>query len=241
MLNHATNASGAPATNRLSSDGNGFNYTYDAAGNQTNAPGYTYAYDGANRLKTVNGSAASYGYDGDGMKSRQTSGGNAIFYVRSSVLGNVAMEVNAAAGVYRAYVYAGGKLVAQRSYDGQFYWTHQDHLGSGRKMTDATGAVKYRAEFDPYGQLVLSWSASGYDNLNSKRFTGYERDTAAGLDYANARMYSASGAGRFMQADPIGLKAANLCRFAVAFTEESHHGDTGKKKENPCFPHSASP
>ncbi|MDX2029027.1 MAG: RHS repeat-associated core domain-containing protein, partial [Blastocatellia bacterium] len=139
----------------------------------------------------------------------QTSGGNAIFYVRSSVLGNVAMEVNAAAGVYRAYVYAGGKLVAQRSYDGQFYWMHQDHLGSGRKMTDATGAVKYRAEFDPYGQLVLSWSASGYDNLNSKRFTGYERDTAAGLDYANARMYSASGAGRFMQADPIGLKAAN--------------------------------
>ncbi|MDX2029062.1 MAG: hypothetical protein SF339_00210, partial [Blastocatellia bacterium] len=63
----------------------------------------------------------------------QTSGGNAIFYVRSSVLGNVAMEVNAAAGVYRAYVYAGGKLVAQRSYDGQFYWMHQDHLGSGRK------------------------------------------------------------------------------------------------------------
>ncbi|MDX2033540.1 MAG: hypothetical protein SF339_22880, partial [Blastocatellia bacterium] len=100
------------ATNRLASDGNGFSYTYDAAGNQTNAPGYTYAYDGANRLKTVNGAAASYGYDGDGMKSRQTSGGNAIFYVRSSVLGNVAMEVNAAAGVYRAYVYAGGKLVA---------------------------------------------------------------------------------------------------------------------------------
>ena len=168
---------------------------------------------GANRLKTVNGSAASYGYDGDGMKSRQTSGGNAIFYARSSVLGNVAMEVNAAAGVYRAYVYAGGKLVAQRSYDGQFYWMHQDHLGSGRKMTDATGAVKYRAEFDPYGQLVLSWSSSGYDNLNSKRFTGYERDTAAGLDYANARMYSASGAGRFMQPDPIGLKAADLKRL----------------------------
>jgi hypothetical protein len=100
-LNHATNASGAPATNRLSTDGFGFAYTYDSAGNQTNAPGYTYTYDGANRLKTVNGSGASYGYDGDGRKVRQTTGSNAIFYVYSSLTGTVAMEVNSSHGVYR--------------------------------------------------------------------------------------------------------------------------------------------
>lgn len=99
-LNHATNASGAPATNRLLTDGTGFSYTYDSAGNQTNAPGYTYTYDGANRLKTVNTSAASYGYDGNGMKVRQTTGGSALYYVRSSILGQVVMEVNST-GVYR--------------------------------------------------------------------------------------------------------------------------------------------
>src|SRR5262249_6557055 len=206
-LNYATNASGAPATNRLASDSTGFNYSYDAAGNQTSAPGYTYVYDGANRLKQVNGGTATYGYDGDGMKVRQTSSGNPIFYVRSSVLKTVVMEANAA-GVYRAYVYAGTKLIAQQSYDGQFYWLHRDHLGSGHKMTDTTGAVRYRSEFDPYGQTVLSWAASGDVNINGRRFTGYERDTASGLDYANARMYDSSR-GRFMHPDPIGLGASD--------------------------------
>src|SRR5262249_12972755 len=207
-LNYATNASGAPATNRLASDSTGFNYSYDAAGNQTSAPGYTYVYDGANRLKQVNGGTGTYGHDGEGVKVRQTSGSNPIFYVRSSVLKAVVMEVNAA-GVSRAYVYAGNRLVAQQSYDGQFYWMHTDHLGSGHKMTDSTGVVKYRSELDPYGQAVMSWAASGDTNINSKRFTGYERDTASGLDYANARMYN-SGQGRFMQRDPIGLEASDL-------------------------------
>jgi RHS repeat-associated protein len=207
-LSYATNASGAPATNRLASDSAGFTYSFDAAGNQTNAPGFTYVYDGANRLKTVNGGTATYGYDGDGMKARQTSGGNATYYVRSSMMGGAVIEVTSTS-VSRAYVYEGGKLIAQQSYDGQFYWMHTDHLGSGHKMTDSTGAMKYRNEFDPFGQAVLQWAASGDVNINSKRFTGFERDTASGLDYANARVYN-SGRGRFVQPDPAGLKAAKL-------------------------------
>lgn len=120
------------------------------------------------------------------------------------------MEVNSSHGVYRAYINVGKKLIAQQSYNGQFYWMHQDHLGSGRKMTDANGVVQYRGEFDPYGGMLLSWSGTGYDNLNSKRFTGYERDTASGLDYANARMYNGSGTGRFMHPDPSRLKSSDL-------------------------------
>src|SRR5262249_6900636 len=76
-------------------------------------------------------------------------------------------------------------------------------------MTDSSGVVKYRSEFDPYGQTVMSWAASGDTSINSRRFAGYERDVASGLDYANARMYN-SGRARFMQPDPLGLKAANL-------------------------------
>ena len=230
-LNYATNGSGAPATNRLASDSGGFNYTYDAAGNQTNAPGYTYEFDGANRLKAVNGSSATYGYDGDGMKARQTTGGNAIYYVRSSVLKAVVIEANAA-GVYRAYVYAANKLVAQQSYDGQFYWIHTDHLGSGHKMTDSAGVVKYRSEYDSYGQAVLSWAASGDVNINSKRFTGYERDMASGLDYANARMYN-SGRGKFIQPDPLGSKNAksrspqSLNRYAYTGNDPVNFVDPG--------------
>jgi RHS repeat-associated protein len=43
--------------------------------------------------------------------------------------------------------------------------------------------------------------------LNNPFLTGYERDVASGLDYANARMYN-NGRGRFMQPDPIGLASS---------------------------------
>jgi hypothetical protein len=38
-----------------------------------------------------------------------------------------------------AYVMNGGTVVAQRNPDGNFYWLHADHLGSGRKMTNTSG------------------------------------------------------------------------------------------------------
>ena len=206
-LNYQLNGSGAPATNRLSSDSQGINYSYDAAGNMTQAGSAAYSYDGANRLKTAGGGTSTYGYDGDGKRVRVTDGGAAVFYVSSSVLGQVAMEVNNS-GVRRAYVYAGGKQVAQQSVDGQFYWLHMNHLGNSRAMTDVNGNLVYNGQFDPYGQALLEWSSA---SLNTKKFTGYERDGATGLDYANARMYN-SGRGRFMQPDRLGLGAADVKR-----------------------------
>jgi RHS repeat-associated protein len=202
-FSYATNASGAPATNRISSDGWGYNYGYDAAGNLTQIGTTTYGYDGAGRLKSVNGAANSYGYDGNGSRVRVTEGDGAAptFYVRSSVLGQAMLEVNAT-GVRRAYVYQGGRVVAEQSTDGQFYWLHTNHLGSARAMTDVNGNLVYKGQFDPYGQVLTEWSSSSNTNLNSKKFTEYERDGATGLDYAGARMYN-SGRGRFMQPDPI--------------------------------------
>jgi RHS repeat-associated protein len=203
---YATNASGAPATNRIISDGLGVNYSYDAAGNMTQAGATTYGYDGASRLKSVNGTLSTYGYDGDGRRVRVTDGGVAVYYVYSSKLGQVAMEVNSS-GLHRAYIYSGNHLVAQQSTDGQFYWLHTNHLGSARAMTDVNGNLVYRGQFDPFGQTLMEWSSSGNTNLNTKKFTGYERDAATGLDYARARMYTSSR-GRFMQPDPMGLAAS---------------------------------
>jgi RHS repeat-associated protein len=79
--------------------------------------------------------------------------------------------------------------------------------GSGRKMTDASGAVVYRAEYDPWGKLLYEWSAPA--NLNRRKFTGYERNAATNLDYALARMYSSEW-GRFLSPDPAGLRAARM-------------------------------
>jgi RHS repeat-associated protein len=151
-----------------------------------------------------NESLGSYGYDGNGKRVKKSESGTTTWYVISSVLGS-AMEVTSS-GVQRAYVMSGNAVVAQLNPNGQFYWLHLDHLGSGRKMTDSSGNMVYRAEFDPYGKLLYEWSSP--TNLNTKKFTGYERDAATNLDYAQARMY-ASEWGRFLSPDPIGLKSAN--------------------------------
>lgn len=73
-------------------------------------------------------------------------------------------------------------------------------------MTNTSGNLTYRAEFDPYGKLLYEWSAT--PNLNTKKFTGYERDAGSGLDYAQARMYGSEW-GRFLSPDPAGLASAN--------------------------------
>ena len=158
-------------------------------------------------MEVGSGGQNVYGYDGAGLRVKAVANGGApIYYVRSSVLGNVAMEVEGSQAIlYRAYIYAGKSLIAQQSTDGQFYWVHKDHLGSASKLTNTSGVVLYRAEFDPFGQTVYE---SGTFNLNSKKFTGYERDWATGLDYANARMYT-SRRGQFMQSDPIAYGCSN--------------------------------
>jgi RHS repeat-associated protein len=85
----------------------------------------------------------------------------------------------------------------------------------------------YRGEFDPHGQALLE---TGSALLNSHKYTGYERDQATGLDYANARMYT-SNTGRFTSPDPAGLKAASrkkpqsLNRYTYVANDPVNHYD----------------
>ncbi len=68
-----------PVNNCLSSYNNGtttINFTYDNSGNMTAAGATTYQWDGANRLKSVNGgTSGSYGFDGNGKRVKKTEGG----------------------------------------------------------------------------------------------------------------------------------------------------------------------
>ncbi|MBK7597706.1 MAG: RHS domain-containing protein [Acidobacteria bacterium] len=91
-----------------------------------------------------------------------------LYYVRSSIIKQAVLEVNSTQGVYRAYIYAGGKLLAERTPDGNLYWLHTNHLGNSSRMTDQNGTMVYRGEFDPYGNLVYEWGLAG---LNTRRLT----------------------------------------------------------------------
>ena len=172
------------ATNRLSTS------VYDTSGNQTqDGAGRSFTYDAENRMLTFNGTAAAYAYDGDGRRVKKTDGtGTTVF-------------------VYNA----GGQLVAEYSSggaqpNGTSYLT-TDHLGSTRLVTDASGTVKARHDYLPFGEEVPSsqgirGSVSGYaaSDGTRQRFTQKERDSESGLDYFLARYYS-SAQGRFTGVD----------------------------------------
>lgn len=89
-----------------------------------------------------------------------------------------------------------------------------DHLGSPRVITNSSANVVSRHDYMPLGEELgagvggrttgMGFSASG-DN-NRKKFTGYERDTESGLDFAQARYY-ANMQGRFTSPDPLSSSA----------------------------------
>jgi RHS repeat-associated protein len=88
------------------------------------------------------------------------------------------------------------------------YYLHANHLYSIAALSDATGAVVERYQYDAMGQrtilaangiTVLTASAYG----NQIGFTGRYHDDETGLQYFRSRMYSAS-LGRFISRDSAG-------------------------------------
>ncbi len=86
----------------------------------------------------------------------------------------------------------------------QVEYYHLDALGSVRAVTDGSGAVLVRHDYEPYG---VEWNEA--ESADSRRFTAKERDAESGLDYFGARYYSAPVA-RFTSVDPAYAWSENL-------------------------------
>jgi RHS repeat-associated protein len=79
-----------------------------------------------------------------------------------------------------------------------FYTT--DHLGNIRELTDSTGAVRARYEYDPYGRAT---KLTG-DKESVFTYAGLVSHSPSGLLLANYRAYDPAF-GRWISPDPIGL------------------------------------
>ena len=183
-------------------------YNYDSSGNMTvepTVPQQNYMYfDGENRMTAISGgNAASYSYDGNGMRVvKSVTGGTTTvsIFSGSSVIAEYDNGV-ASGSPSREYIAGPSGLLAMFSGGATTYY-HQDQL-SARLTTDGTigsptfGQVLSQEGHFPYGE---QWYSSGA--RNKWFFTSYGRDAESGLDYALARYYD-SRTGTFCSADPL--------------------------------------
>jgi RHS repeat-associated protein len=185
-------AGNTPTANVYNSNNQIRGASYDAAGNLLLVNGFTLGYDAENRQisateqPSLGSGQELYLYDGEGQRVEKVApAGNTIY-------------------VYDAF----GQLAAQYNTFGNSFacttcYVMTDHLGSVRMVTDQNGAAITRHDYLPFGEEIPGSSPS---TDMEQRFTGQIRDTETGMDFFNARYYTAP-LGRFNSVDPISIGA----------------------------------
>ena len=220
------------------------NYTYDAAGNITDAPDSCFQYDTNNRLVVFNGHAVTYDLDGNMLNNGKqsftydsanrliTADGHTYTYNAEDVrIRNLCTEedttytyntnaklsmllMKTTDGVVTKYVY--GKGLIGEAVGSTFKTYHFDSRGSTIAITDACGNITDTFAYDTYGKMIEHCG-------NSAIIFGYNgRDGVVtdynGLVYMRARYYSPAMK-RFINADIIAGAISNaitLNRYAYA-------------------------
>ncbi|MCX6879390.1 MAG: hypothetical protein NTW21_37150 [Verrucomicrobia bacterium] len=226
--------------NRLTQniDGVTTNYAYNIVNQLTDAspalPASTYEWDAENRLVAINNGSqrSEFGYDGRGRRVRITEKQNGATTSDKRFLWNglqLCEERDATgATVAKRFLPLGVNVTIGATAGNYFYTT--DHLGSVRELADATGAVRARYGYDPYGQQ----GKLGGDLDADLAYTGHLLHAVSGLHLAPYRAYAASF-GRWMSRDPIG-EGAGLNLYAYVLNSSILRTDPLGLKDDPSSP-----
>jgi RHS repeat-associated protein len=179
------------ANDRLATD------VYDANGNTTGSGANSYGYDFENHLIAQNGNGVAIVYDGDGNRVAKTVGGATTRYlVDDRNLTGYAQVLEELSGgtVQRVYTY-GLNRISQSQSSGTSFYGYDGH-GNVRILTDTTGAVTDRYDYDAFGNII---SQAG-STPNVYLYSGEQNDPNLGFYYLRAR-YLSQSTGRFWTMD----------------------------------------
>lgn len=185
-----------------------YSYTYDLDGNliRQEGPGgvVLYSYDDLNRLVGVTKGDENweYRYDALGSLVYASNNGAETHYVNDPImLGNLVGEYGPGGEQQARYTHGHGLVSSWNAVWGEGYFTF-DPMGNTSEITGPGAALLNSYAYEPFGSVL----AGSGDYSNPFAFMGELGVMAGpdGINYVRARHYEPS-AGRFMQADPIGI------------------------------------
>jgi RHS repeat-associated protein len=130
-------------------------------------------------------------------------------------------EVNSATGIteHKYTLSAGGRTVAliidRSNNTADWRYLHQDHLGSTVAVTNASGQLLERYEYDAWGRRRNTDGTPSPTQLigaTDRGYTGHEMLDSLGLIHMNGRVYDPL-LGRFVSADPFIQHADTLASY----------------------------
>lgn len=188
--------------------------------------------NGRNANALLNGAiVGSYLYNAFEQRVQKTAGPTVTQFVFDR-FGHLLEEANASGVAQKEYIWLDDLPVAVIDDTGTspvLYYIHTDQLGTPQKITDASAVIVWDGVFDPFGnpQYLTGagiWDTSKWDNftwdadlsLTNLRFPGQYADAETSLNQNWFRDYDPS-IGRYIQSDPIGLRAgSNTYSYAEA-------------------------
>ena len=215
---------------------------YDPQGNLQNKNGQIHVFDYGNRLRDVVGKE-SYRYDGLGRRvtTFKNNGGAELWQYTQA--GQMVFSSDWEGPGYlnhktHEHVYLAGSLVASIDH----HWPsnaliavkyqHTDALGSPVAVTNASGQVIERMDYEPWGAVI------GKPGHNGIGYTGHVMDGLTGLTYMQQRYYDQS-IGRFLSVDPVVADATNgvnINRYKYAANNPYRFVDPDGRQERPATP-----
>jgi RHS repeat-associated protein len=185
-----------------------FTYTADGHMSSDTRTGLArvFTYDQAGRLSQVadnGGTPTTYAHDTFERRVTRTAPGEGLRHFVFLANGRLAGEYDGATGaVIAEYLWLGDALVGEVSPAGVITYVQTGSLGQPLAAMDQAGAVVWRGELAPFGELVSSTGTS----VPKLRFAGQWTEPGSGLHQNWHRTYDAT-IGRYLEADPLGIAA----------------------------------
>jgi RHS repeat-associated protein len=93
----------------------------------------------------------------------------------------------------------------------EYYWYHNDHLGTPQKLSTTSGSVVWSATYTSFGKATVDPSSTV---ANPLRFPGQYEDAETGLHYNRFRYYD-SDVGRYISVDDLNFSKILLIKEKI--------------------------